>query len=489
MRKSALALLSFFTVLLVGCEGSPTEENTNTTPPVRQSKSKTDETYTNSSAALSFKDYNIIFVSFDALQAAHVGALGYGRDVTPTIDALAETGFNFRNNTSVASWTVPASMTWFTGVYPSEHRMTNKYAVYRPPEVELADVRKLAPALTTLADVLRENGYSTVGFTGNAGVSGGFGYAQGFDEYYFEPGKFGSMDDTVPRALKWLKENKEKKFFLFLHGYDVHGQCMPAGGFDYRFVDKDYDGRFTGNKLEQELLREEGLEKGKLSLREQDVNFWRAIYDEKIQRQDKKFAQFVRQVRDLGLMDKTIFILTSDHGTELLEHQRMDHGFTLYQELIHVPLIIKTPEQGGKNIDTRISSIDVMPTILDLVDVPIGEKLRRQLRGRSLTPLMREPATATDVFTETDYREFTFKRAIISPDNWKLIYTLESNSRELYDLTADPQEMKDLSDTHTELSDKLQAKLFAHFKSLGSDLTERRWVPGLNPVYPSQAKP
>ena len=80
--------------------------------------------------SLRLKDYNVVFVSFDALQAAHVGCLGYEREVTPTIDRMAASGFSFRNTTSVASWTVPASMTWFTGVYPSEHRMTNKYAVF-----------------------------------------------------------------------------------------------------------------------------------------------------------------------------------------------------------------------------------------------------------------------------------------------------------------------------------------------------------------------
>jgi len=219
---------------------------------------------------LKYKDYNVILVSFDALQAAHVGSLGYSRNVTPTIDAMAKEGFNFTNNISTASWTVPASMTWFTGVYPSEHRLTNKFSVFNPPNNVLSNLKKLSPELVTLAEVLKQNGYATGGFTGNAGVSGFFGYDQGFDRYFFEKGKFGSMGVSIPKALDWLKENKGQKFFMFLHGYDCHGQGIPEGGFDYRFVDKGYDKKFTGSKEEQEALREEGLEKGTTSLRDED---------------------------------------------------------------------------------------------------------------------------------------------------------------------------------------------------------------------------
>ena len=145
---------------------------------------------------------NLVLVSFDALQAAHVGHLGYARDVTPTIDALARGGATFSHYYSVASWTVPATMTWFTGVYPSEHRMVNKFARYTAREKTPANLRELAPSLTTLAEVLRGAGYATGGFTGNAGVSPGFGYEAGFDTYFAEPNRFGSFDKSVPKALE-----------------------------------------------------------------------------------------------------------------------------------------------------------------------------------------------------------------------------------------------------------------------------------------------
>ena len=482
-RISHLAFC-FVSLFASGCGSkvnpSATEQDTDDTPQlVRVAEN----------AQLSLAGYNVVFVSFDALQAAHVGCLDYERDVTPAIDSIAARGFNFRNASSVASWTVPSSMTWFTGVYPSEHRMVNKYAVYNPPVTKIADIRDLAPELVTLAQLLKKNGYVTGGFTGNAGVSGGFGYEAGFDTYYFEKGKFGRMDQSIPRALDWLQENKDEKFFLFLHGYDVHGQSTPPGGFDYRFVDKDYDRRYTGAELEQELLREEGLEKGQLTLRDEDVRFWRAIYDEKIQRADAEFQRFLDAFAKLGVADKTIFVLTSDHGTEFYEHRRLDHGFTLYEELIHVPLIISIPgRESTVTIDDRVSSIDVMPTILDLLAIEPPEKVAQQVRGQSLVPAMLGSPVKRDVFAETNYREYTYKRSITVPDGWKLVYTLELRKRELYNLNDDPGELKDLADTHTEKADQLERRLFNHFAAIGHDLQSRQWPIGLNPVYPSQGK-
>ena len=188
-------------------------------------------------------------------------------------------------------------------------------------------------------------------------------------------------------------------------------------------------------------------------------------------------------------MDKTIFVLTSDHGTEFFEHRRIDHGFSLYQELVHVPLIIQLPgRRKGVTIDDRVSSIDLMPTMLDLLGIEPSEKVRRQLRGQSLVPAIQGSTVKRDVFSETNYREYTYKRSITAPDGWKLIFTLEQPARELYNLRDDPGETKDLSTANSGKADELERRLFEHFKSIGHDLEARSWPIGLNPVYPSQAK-
>jgi arylsulfatase A-like enzyme len=125
-----------------------------------------------------------------------------------------------------------------------------------------------------------------------------------------------------------------------------------------------------------------------------------------------------------------------------------------------------------------------MPTVLELLDIPPP----RQLRGASLVPAMRGEAVRRDLFSETDYRAYTYKRAVTTSDGWKLIYTLESKSRELYDLNADPHETKDLAAIDPKRADALERKLFAHFAAIGHDLSARRWEVGMNPVYASQGK-
>ena len=130
-----------------------------------------------------------------------------------------------------------------------------------------------------------------------------------------------------------------------------------------------------------------------------------------------------------------------------------------------------------------------MPTILDLLDVNVQEKTRKQLRGTSLSPAFKGQSAAKDVFSETDYRLYTFKRSIQTREGWKFIYTMESKTGELYNLKSDPGETKNLVDVERKIAYELEHKLFAHFKSIGHDLNARRWETGLNPVYDSQAKP
>jgi len=154
-----------------------------------------------------------------------------------------------------------------------------------------------------------------------------------------------------------------------------------------------------------------------------------------------------------------------------------------------VPLVIKLPNvPAGRVIKDQVSSIDVMPTILDLLDVQADDSIRKQLRGSSLTPAFKGDSVAKDVFSETDYRLYTYKRALITKDGWKYIFTLENKKRELYNLQDDPGETVNQAEKMQRRAYELEQRLFAHFKSIGSDLTARRWETGLNPVYDSQAK-
>ena len=417
----------------------------------------------------SYAGYNVLFVSFDALQAAHTSCLGYFRKVTPTIDRFAEGGFLFKNAVAQSSWTVPSTMSYMTSLYPSQHKVVNKYSVYTEDEKVFANLKKLSPQAVTLAEVLKSNGYATGGFTGDTGVGAKFGFAQGFDTY-FEGPVFGGMDRSIPEAINWVQNNSSRKFFIFLHGYDVHGQFDPPGGFTFKFVDPVYHGSLKGGKEEEAAIREEGLAKGSVSLTAEDVRFWRALYDEKISDVDKRFAVFIQKLEALGLLDKTIVVLFSDHGTEFYEHKRFDHGHTLYEELIHVPVVIWLPRaEGGMVISEQIRAIDIMPTILDLLGAKIPTKVKQQMQGVSLLPLINGQHMDLVAFSETDYRFYVCKRSVRTPDVLKFIYSMDTGQKELYNLKKDPQELVNLVNTDQKTAYELEQKLFSWMSSTGQD--------------------
>jgi choline-sulfatase len=416
-----------------------------------------------------YAGYNVLFVSFDALQAAHVSHLGYFRETSPAIDGLAKEGFSFSNFISQASWTLPATMTWFTSLYPSEHRCINKYSEYTDKEKVFTNLKQLSPEAVTLAEVLKDKGYVTAGFNGDAGVGGHFGFSQGFDTYVDGP-RFSGMDHSIPLALEWLKNNHKKKFFLFLHGYDCHGQFDPPGGFTRRYVHPGYKGPLVGGKAEQEKLREEGLDKGRIDLSGADVRFWRSLYDEKINDVDERFGKFMEEFKKMGLLDNTIIILVSDHGTEFYEHKRFDHGHSLYDELLRTLLVFRLPNaQAGKIIADQARGLDIMPTLFDLLGIKPSGKVKSQIRGVSLLPLMTGSHMDLTAFSETDYRMYTHKRSIRTSDGWKFIYTMEDGKKELYNLKADPGETIDLIGKDARTAYELEQKLFLWLKSMGQD--------------------
>jgi choline-sulfatase len=432
------------------------------------------------------KEYNLIIVAFDGLQAKHLHSYGYPLDTTPNLDEFLKQSYLFTNAVSPSSWTVPTFMSVFTSMYPSEHKVLNKFSDYdlKTQKGTISNLKELSPDAVTLAQILKDNGYVTGGFTGDAGVGAQFGYNQGFDTYFDGP-TFGGFDISTPKALEWLQQNKDQKFFLFLHGYDVHGQHAPDGGFDYRYVTQPYTGKYSGSPVEQAALREEALAKGDLTMSAEDVAFWRAIYDEKINRTDAEFKNFLDQVEQMGLLDNTVIVLMSDHGTEFYEHKRFDHGATLYSELVDVLFAVHMPGQStGQRIDQLVSTLDIVPTALDLLGVqnPVTE----QTRGVDLKPAFSGGSVAHDVYSETDCRLYTFKRSLVTADGWKLILTLENGNKELYNLTQDPNEQTNLLAENPQKAYALEEQLRQHISDTSGDRTSSQI--GCSPVYAGQCQ-
>lgn len=430
------------------------------------------------------KPKNVILIGMDGLQAKHLAAYGYDKQLTPNLDKFLAESYLFTNTVSPSSWTVPTHMSIFTGMYPSEHKVVNKFAEYdmETKKGKIAKLQELTPEAITLAEVFKKAGYATGGFTGDAGVGPQFGFGAGFDKY-FETSSFGGFTGSVPEALSWLNENQEKSFFLFVHGYDVHGQHAPAQGFDYRYVEKPYKGKYTGSIVEQGKLREEGLAKGKLALTDKDVNFWRAIYDEKINRMDEEFGKLMGEIEKRGLKENSIIVVFSDHGTEFFEHERVDHGHTLYGELVDVLLAFHIPGQKeGKRIEELVSTLDLSPTVLKLAG--LEHPRPAQVKGVDLTPSFTGGKVAHDVYSETDYRLFTHKRAVTSAEGWKLILDMNSRDKELYKLSEDPNELTNLVEEEPRIAYELEQQLLGHLKEMGA--MDGPWVLGCTPVYGNQ---
>ncbi|MFC1646944.1 sulfatase [Patescibacteria group bacterium] len=432
------------------------------------------------------RKHNLILISFDALQAKHLNKNGYYLDSTPNLDKFLEQSYFFPEAISPSSWTVPATMSVFTSMYPSEHMVLNKFSDYNVETKEgvIANLQKLSPAAVTLADILKKEGYLTAGFTGDAGVGSQFGFDQGFDVY--DDGEtFGGFNDSMSKALSWLEQNKNKPFFLFVHGYDLHGQSEPEEGFDYRYVTKPYNGEYTGSKAEQAKLREDGLAQGYLEMSEEDTGFWRAIYDEKINNADAKFKTFMDGINKLGLMDNTVIVLFSDHGTEFYEHKRFDHGFSLYGELLNVLFAVHQPGQKqGKTINQLVNTLDMLPTTLNLLG--IKNSVPEQTKGIDLTAAFDGKNLSHEVFSETDYRLYTFKRSLQTPDGWKFILTLENGDKELYNLLKDPDEQNNLIKENPQKGYELEQKLWKHIDSIAGDRNNSQL--GCSPVYGNQCQ-
>lgn len=411
-----------------------------------------------------FKGFNLIVIGFEPLGANHVSAYGYTRGTTPHLDRFAQNAYLFKQAISPSSWTLPVFMSWFTGMYPSQHGIVNKYRVESSQQI-LSNLIDLSPSVLTLAEVLKKNGYQTAAFTGGAALSREFGYSKGF-ETYDDGATFGGFDRSLPLALKWLQAHGTRNFFLFVQGYDVHGRFPPPKCCDNPYLVGNEAAQFDGSPDAYWQLRNLSIENGVLNISDKQRRFWINTYDAKILEADKRFGEFIQTVEKMQLLENTIVIISSGSGNEYGEHQRFDHGFSLYDELIRVPLIIKIPGTGRGVIEAQVRTLDIMPTVLDLLGLPTDDRLSRQMQGVSLWPLINGVSIELDAFAETDYLLQAFKRCLRTSDGWKFIYSLDNEQRELYHLSKDPEEKTNLIGKEPRMAYTLEQRLHKHIAAM-----------------------
>ncbi|MCK5611765.1 sulfatase [Candidatus Pacearchaeota archaeon] len=402
---------------------------------------------------------NILLISIDTLRADHVGCYGYHRDTTPNLDKIASESVLFTQAISPASWTTPAHMSIFTALYPIKHNVLNTKM-------------KLNIEVITLAKVLQGHGYMTGAcISAPTMLPADLGFSRGFDTYDdytvgidVDMNMFGLNDlyggqnshpicpITHSMATTFLEGRGKGKFFLFIHYWDIHGNYDAPQPYKKMF-DKDYEGNFDGSQ--------ESINKIKPGIAKRDLEHMIARYDGEIRYVDDYIGKLMDKLRELNLLDKTLLIITADHGEEFLEHGGNWHGKTLYDEVIHVPLIIRYPSLIPQNnvITTQVSTVSIMPTILDIVDIP----LEHQVQGESLLPLI---IAETQVPIQPVYSEMTKneKRAIRA-DDFKFIGDFENDERQLFDLKKDSREYINLIDKETEIAGDLEKKLLRWIKA------------------------
>jgi arylsulfatase A-like enzyme len=389
-------------------------------------------------------ELNVIVVSMDSLRADHTG-LG-GGTFTPNLDAFQKEAVAFSAATSAASWTVPSHMAIFTGLWPSRHGVVNKL-VPDPAGGKEMVFDRLKDTIPIFPEELSRQGWEAVAFTGGAGVSGKFGYNRGFTSY-LDDKTFAGMDYSGPPAMEWLSANSGRRFFMFFHGYDTHGQ-HPVGK-TVAEISPGYAGPIDGSIEQQAELREAGLaaiknpgDPAKGDIPPADAEVLLKVYQEKVREADARLGLFFGRVRELGLMDKSIIVVLSDHGEEFMEHGYLDHGATICEHQVHVPLMIRFPGgEGARVVDTPVRTIDTFPTLFDA----LGVAGPPDIDGKSLIPLLQGEKVDLPIHSESDYRLFVHHRSG-RRDSKKLILDLSDGKKELYDLAADPGETMDLSET------------------------------------------
>ncbi len=416
---------------------------------------------------------NILFISIDTLRADRLSCYGeIKKKTSPNIDRIAQEGYLFKKAYSPTTWTLPGHASMMTGLFPSSHKADRslKQTMSRP-------VDPLPSSAKTLAEILNDAGYNTGGIISNPFVSSSFGMDQGFQFYddqvdIFEDIRYLSLkDDSMlfkllmvlkiidgndydgekrvlevnEKALNWLEEKKDEKnpFFLFLHYNEPHFTYEPPAPYN-----KSNDGRYIDFFMDIERLNA-----GRYSLSSWGLNDLLTLYDGEITYLDHHLGMIFEKLEEWNISKKTIVIITSDHGESFNEHEIWQHGNSLYEEQIKVPLIIRYPElmSGGHVVDNHlVQTIDVMPTLLDILDIRIPDNVQ----GRSLVPFFKGKSVDSrfdmafaEIRPDINWRVQNPRygdgiKAVINKD-WK--YILYDNGREeLYNLNLDPDESNNL---------------------------------------------
>jgi arylsulfatase A-like enzyme len=408
---------------------------------------------------------NIILIAVDTLRADHLGFQGYKRNVSPNIDALARDSLTFRQAISAAPWTTPAFVGVFTGSHPGALGFEG-------------DPLLLPSEVPVLAQVLCEAGWQTAGVVSHSYVGVRYGFDRGFDRWD-ERNAGGhthiSSENITAQSLEFIDSftDDRRPFFLFAHYFDPHSDYLEHE--EHRFSDGVSGSALSEADNINELIKLASAGKLDAASVQQIVD----SYDSEIAHTDEQIGLLIAQLKERGLYKDSMIIFLGDHGEMLVERPEnlLGHGMAVYQALVHVPLLIKLP--GSKRIgriDTPVSTVDVLPTILDAIGHPApppsasGERSLLRVDRGSPRPVFAQ--TRRDGFRDT-----------VLHGKWKLIRDTSINTSELYDVTRDEDERDDLSRRFPDVVSHMESLLVDWHKELEASRS------GIRATAPPQLTP
>ena len=384
-------------------------------------------------APLKPSDLNLLFITLDTTRADHIGCYGYPQIKTPNIDGLAAEGVRFQNATAQCPLTLPSHSSMFTGSYPFFHGVRDNGGFY------------LEDDQVTLAEVIRGAGWATSAFVGAFVLDSRWGINQGFDYYYdnFDFAKYKKISlDSVQREggevikafFEWFDTNSPRKFFSWIHLYDPHTPYEPPEPFRTEYGVREY-----------------------------------GLYDGEIAYADSLVGRVLERLREKGVLDRTVVVVVGDHGESLGEHHESSHGFFIYDATVSVPMIIRIPSSvvRGKTVSAQVENIDLMPTICDLLGVPVPASVQ----GRSLIPLIagEEQADLREAYSESYYPRYHYGWSELKSLRSSKYKFIQAPRPELYDLSLDPREKNNLFGQEGALGEKFVQRL----KKLEEELSRK----------------
>ena len=363
---------------------------------------------------------NVVVVLIDTLRADRLRA--YDRDSrvrTPVFDRMAAEGVLFEQAQTTENWTKPSCASVLTGLTPVTHRAKTSEA-------------RLPQSAELLSEALHEAGFATGSFIANGYVSDRFGFDQGWDDYnnFIRDGRSTEAENVFAEAGDFIEDHRDGRFFTYIQTIDPHVPYDPPQSFLSMYDESSYSGPVQP-RLTPDLL--ESAKQNRVTFSATDQVRLEALHDGEISYHDQELGRFMDRLRELGVADDTVVILTSDHGEEFDDHGSWGHGHSIFQELLGVPLLVHAPSRiASRRVSHTVSTLNIAQTVLDLTRVeglPNAE-------GRSLVPDLRGDVPAGPQVAFSDFQEI---RRVARSGRYKLVVRANLSSV-LFDLAADPNE-------------------------------------------------